>query len=332
LTAGAEVTAWAGGKVPAWIIGGLDVDVQAGGDVSGYIQSQQGDVSIWTGGNLSSSTVKAKGDVSIEVAGEIFGGLQWTKIEAGGNASVLANGDIITPVEAEWVADVRSANGRVLSAVTTRRTLLSDSDSPASQRLAEIADELAWLTDQGLADSDAAQDLRAESELLAVKQYSVDFRQLPATRVREMIRDGVVKEYTGGPIDGYAANGYVVIADVAGREAYWMVLEPYKYSLDYSKPTLGGYETDYNPDHGISQIGTANPAQGADFYKTVKRVTLTLPSDSTPEGFRSYNLTDTSVGTKVSTVIADKKAGVDDTYRAALEFGLGLDTSRQQRK
>jgi hypothetical protein len=333
LTAGAEVTAWAGGKVPAWIIGGLDVDVQAGGEISGYIQSQQGDVSIWTGGDLSSSTVKAKGDVSIEAAGQIFGGLQSTKIEAGGNASVLANGDIITPVEAEWVADVRSVNGIVRSSVVTRRKpneWFTAVDSPAVQRLIMIDAENAQL--QGLQDPASLQriaDLQVERDLLTQQNdLATDWQQFPADRVRAMYKDGLVGEYYGPAYRGQPTQGYAIIPDAGflgefnKTSGYTLLLEPFRKQQVWF-PAFDGIPGHWNTEE-VSLLGSDNPMAAAEYYKVVRRTTRPLQDGETAAAYIRAELSTFNSQFTIKNYIDDKVAGNAALLEGIVQFGLRL--------
>src|SRR5207247_233069 len=106
------------------------------------------------------------------------------------------------------------------------------------QRLDVVNSNIAQLTAQGTPASDATiASLQAEKDLLQLPQIDTDLAHIPADRIRGMIDDGTVKEYSGDPITietpwympnkTYNTTGYVAIVDIVGDSGYFMILEPY---------------------------------------------------------------------------------------------------------
>ncbi|WP_439624849.1 hypothetical protein [Gemmata sp.] len=350
--AGEAANLWSGGTITATVTTAGDLEVKAGGTISpraGGFRSTGGDVRVWTGGDMSQNvdSTGEGGDIFVEAAGSVTG---TTSIKAGKDVEVLANGDIDTgvSVEGEWVADVRSANGEVKGAVTTRKKdgWLTDPASPAKQRLdiidKQIADLLVkWGQTQSdslktLYDQQIAQ-LRAEREALAFGDKPLNYKEIPAARVDAMVRDGLAKRSPSGTYEGSTTEGYVVIADTIGDVKYVLVLEPFRYALidnaggvpDYGGPVdPDRYTKDPDPNHGISLIGNPNALAQVEFYKVVDRITVsasTATTPGTPEGWRKHVCQDTDLWlNRIQAVVFRKKAAQDVAIAQTIDFGMRL--------
>lgn len=324
---GERADLWSGTTVAASAASEGNVSVTAGGSVlarAGGFRSTGGSVTVHAGGDVAQSIDTSLGgtDVFVEAAGKLTGGLT---VKAGGDVAVRVNGDVEAGVriEGEWVVDVMSSGGQVSGQIETsmgKAARLGNSNSPTKRRLAVIDAQLAALRADPVANADAIKALEAEKEIHLLQEKKTDYEQIPAARIRSMIDDGLVKEYSGPPVGDWPlrqdTTGYVVMADVVGKNVYTFVLEPMRTAFS----NADGIYSEW-PE---SLVGASDIATKVEYYRLASRFDTTLPADLDPSAFVASQLSPEKVKVKAESVAFAKAANEFEAAKGVAEFALHL--------
>jgi hypothetical protein len=336
-----------------------EASVKAGGDAKGKITAD-GAVYVQAGGTMS-QTVTAKGDVRVEAVAAVAGAAIKS---SDGDVWIVSNGPLSGTAEGKWVADARTTSPTADNSMTVKTTGTTaqaqdtptqQSDSPWARRNREIVAQLAVLTAAGQGNSEDANKLRAEQELLALQSAGLTLNEqaIPADRVRDLLTNNLfvlnqtrpAYEYQGPAITytfwwdltggwdskTYQTAGYVIFTDVTGLDGQTWVLEPFRVEhvpawteYVYQGPNVGVVAV-HHPAHDVfhSLLGDPNASQRADFYKVVRRISVPL-NGQTPLQFctnvRTQGYADTVIAGTVNLIHGQTL----ETNDAVIDIGLSL--------
>ncbi len=336
-----EITLHAGEDVRSKLTAGGDLKVTAGGNVlaAGGITTTGGDAILTIGGGLTSS-VTAQNDIAIQVKGDVTGNP--TIASTKGDVSVLGDGLISGLFRALYAADLRSTNPLVdlKDAVVEILGNFSDPNSPWQQRLAAIATRMAELAAAGQGNSDEANSLKGEKELIEQQSAPLKIQQdrISAAAVRDLLTDPryvlnetrPAYEYQG-PATTQPTAGYVIYTDVFGDQGVTWVLEPFK-TVAVGNPWPGGGpgaipppDWQYTIQVPRSLLGDPNASQTAEYYKVVRQSMTPLSSSGLkPETYLANKRTLASVTTEVAARVAVIDGNNSQAYAANLDLALSL--------
>lgn len=275
LSAGADATVWAGGKITD-NVNGASADVTAVGPISGNVRGLTGEAHVWTGDALTGN-VTASGNAVIEAVGDIN-----SQMSGGMGVTAVSNGAISGSATADWVVDLRAGTTAESATVSTRKSQNdwnTDADSPRQIRLTQLAQEIAdqqqtvnYLSGTS-GGSDAyngalqrLQALQGEQALLQsppTLDRSLD--NIPADRVLGMVNDGTAQTFDG-TYEGASLTGYVVLSDAVPGRAYTVILAPY-----YVTPGETDDDGFYHEPEERSLVGAANWRSLVQYFKEVRR-------------------------------------------------------------
>jgi hypothetical protein len=188
--------------------------------------------------------------------------------------------------------------------------LFTDPTSPTKQRLDVIQSELTRLgkLPQSQAVKDQIAELEGEKEVHQFRQITTDLNRIDPVIIRDMLKDGIAKEYTKQFIyRGFNIYGFVVIADPIGDRVKYLILQPYRLE---------------NGSHRVT-LGRRSASKDAEWYQVVKILDFPF-ANQTPDEVRAKLLSDDSVNRNVEGVVDDLATNKAIAGYKAIEFGIKL--------